>query len=504
MEVKLVQKTENTYTDYARSCIDNFVKENGVLPKKNDIENVLSTNHLIKMYGSWKNTLTSLGFTPIPRIKKVKETTKTKNKAKTKIEQESIRIKEERFLNEKNELSLAIKDLTRELVALPTYNDLKEAGIKKSDIIKYFGSIKNVVSELKLETIEKESVSIKIMEHQSNDVNKLKLSDLNKLNIKQKQIYRLFGNWKNACEELNLEGLRKDAIKEEVINITKRTKKVPRLQDLSANNISVSFIANSNKKWSVLKKEWNLQEIEDNHIKKEIYELSKVLDNTPKLEDLKEYKIRYSGLVKRNNGWANVLKSIGLPKRSKYSYSQFEMMEEELLELSQELSGVPSIKDASKEGISTTALINRYGSWSDVLINVGLTPKQFRSEKSILFLEEKIISLCNKLNKTLTIADFKENKLPTNPLIKKYGSLENFYIENGIKPNKFSRKNYDKNRTLNRLFKIVEENEGKVPTIKEAKQRGINTKCLCEDLGSWSNVKKYIKDSLLSETPIAV
>ena len=110
-----------------------------------------------------------------------------------------------------------------------------------------------------------------------------------------------------------------------------------------------------------------------------------------------------------------------------------------------------------------------------------MTPKQFRSEKSILFLEEKIISLCNKLNKTLTIADFKENKLPTNPLIKKYGSLENFYIENGIKPNRFSRKNYDKNRTLNRLFKIVEENEGKVPTIKEAKQRGINTKCLCED-----------------------
>lgn len=37
MEVKLVQKTENTYTDYARSCIDNFVKENGVLPKKNDL-----------------------------------------------------------------------------------------------------------------------------------------------------------------------------------------------------------------------------------------------------------------------------------------------------------------------------------------------------------------------------------------------------------------------------------------------------------------------------------
>jgi len=38
MEVKLVQETKNTYIDYARNCIDSFVKKNGVLPKKNDID----------------------------------------------------------------------------------------------------------------------------------------------------------------------------------------------------------------------------------------------------------------------------------------------------------------------------------------------------------------------------------------------------------------------------------------------------------------------------------
>lgn len=491
METQLMVEKEMNYIDYAKECVSEFFDKHGVLPKKTQINEVLSTNVLVSKFGSWKNVLVNLGFEDKLDVKK---------ESQKALKEESARIQEERVTTLKEEVRNISIDYIKEYNEIPNYKVLKENGIKISQFKKCFASIEAMAEELSLNDILKESVSVKIMEFQSDKFEKIDCKDLEKINIKAKHIRKIFGSWKNACEQMNLDGLREDLVKEEIKTLTDEVKKVPTLNDIAERNIPMEFIKRrQGKGWNELKKEWNLYDIEDKHIENEIVRLSKNLDNTPRVKDLKEYEIKYRGFLKRNGGFENALKKIGLPKYSKYSYTDFKNLESEVYEIAEELGEVPTFKYLSEQGIKTNILSKRYGSWSDFLITIGLTPKQYRTDSAIKYLENEIIKLSNRLGRTPNIKDFKENKLPITPITRKYGSLENFYIENGISPNRMSRKNYDKINVINRLLNLVKENEGKMFKKGEAKKNGINVKCLCEDLGSWKKVSQIIKDNLLSD-----
>lgn len=491
METQLMVEKEMNYIDYAKECVSEFFNKHGVLPKKTQINEVLSTNMLISKFGSWKNALVGLGF---------EEQLETKKEKQSALKEESSRIQEERIAALKEEVRNISINYIKDCNELPNYKILKESGVKLSQFKKCFESINAMVEEFALNDILKESVSVKIMEFQSDKFERIDCKDLEAINIKPKHIRKIFGSWKSACEQMNLDGLREDLVKEEIVALTDEVKKVPTLNEISERNIPMEFIKKrQGKGWNELKKDWKLYDIEDKHIENEIIRLSNNLDNTPRVKDLKEYGIKYRGFLKRNEGFENALKKIGLPKYSKYSYTDFKNLEAEVYEIAESLGEVPTFKYLSEQGIKTNILSKRYGSWSDFLITIGLTPKQYRTDSAIKYLETEIIKLSDKLGRTPNIKDFKENKLPITPITRKYGSLENFYIENGIAPNRMSRKNYDKVTVINRLLNLVKSNEGKMFKKGEAKKHGINVKCLCEDLGSWKKVTQIIKDNLLSD-----
>lgn len=534
----VVSSVPNSYVDYARGCIQKYIDSNGKLPQKKDIENEVSVDYLINSFGSWNNALVQLGFKEqkakterdkeematnslnmlislrdelkvVPSIAQVKEANieiksliekyggwnevkKLLKEGFTTIKPKvSKSIKSEEQLQEiKNILGDSIIELTNNLKRIPTVLDLKEAKITMSKIMKHFKTWNNAKEELKLEDIEKNIIAMEIIETQKSTVSKVSAKDLEDCDISYRKVKKYFGSWKNAVDEIGLVEERKNSVKDKVVELANRLKRTPSCKDIKEEGIPIAFITKETP-WVQVKREWELDNIENSYIMSQIVELSKEIDYTPTIKEIRENEIKISRLLKQNGGWNKVREIIGLPKHSKYKNSYIDSVEQELLELSEKLGRTPTLTLAKENGIKVSALKARYGSWNDALFSIGLKLNSKYTDKAIDQLTQNIKDLASAMGRTPTLRDLKEHNIPINPLRRKYGSFEVCYDAIGLTPNTQTSKTYDKDRTIKAL-KSLTQKMGKAPSAKVAKDEGIKLSYLIKEIGSWKKVKEII------------
>lgn len=527
----------NSYTEYAKSCIEGFVKANGRLPQKKEIQTEVSVDYLVSTYGSWNNALVQLGIKDkaikveetlellkelrdslgvIPSIKNVKDANidvkniiaeyGSWNIVKTLLKEDFVTAKPKRTLkrnitaeekeNLKIELGNSIIELTKTLMKVPTIVQLKEEKISISKVMRYFGSWNKAKEELKLNEIEKDVIINELTETQKMTTERISVKDLNDADINVGRVKKLFGSWKKAYNEIGLEKARKECVKERVIDLTNKLQRTPSCKEIKQEGIPLLFITRETP-WREVKSEWELDKISNSYTINEIIQLSKNIDYTPTIQEIRENNIKPHRLFKLHGGWNKVREMIGLPKHSIYSNTYINEMESKLLDLAEENGKTPTYSLAKASEINVSALKSRHSSWNNVLFNLGLKLNSKYTDEAIVSLTKNVKDLAEMIGKTPTIKDLKEYGIAINPLRRKYGSLEECFDSIGLIPNTQTDKTYTKEKVLNSIKNLADK-MGKIPSAKKTKEEGIKITRLIKELGSWKNVKESVKSISLN------
>ena len=543
MNTNIIENTElsNSYLEFAKKTMEEFYNKNGRVPQKKEMASEISVDYLINTFGSWGNTLKSFGLkketscadalvslrnlrdeiNTVPSIKLVKEknidisgliesygswgevkkllregfaTIKPSNKRKNELSESEL-------LELKNELSTKIVELANSLGRIPKISELKGEKISVVRINKLFGSWNDAKEELKLEDIERNNLTEELKSIQESSLDKVLSSDLKDYDIPYSRIKKIFGSWKKAYNEVGLSSVRAEVVKKEVVELTNSLQRTPSFKEIREHKIPMSFLT-KNTPWRELKKSWELDKISNSFIIDQIITLSKNIDYTPTVKELKENNIKTSKLFKFYGGWNNTRKAIGLPKHSKYSNSYIDEMEVQLLDLATSLGKTPTYTVAQDEDINVFALKARHGSWNNVLFNLGLKLNTNYTDEAIAKLGENIKALAESLGKTPTLNELKENGIAISPLRRKYGSMEQCFDALGLTPNTQTDKTYNREKILDTLKSLCLK-LGKAPSAKRAKEEGIKTNKLIKDIGSWKAIKNMIKEAVASNNVVA-
>ena len=521
------------YRNHIAGCIGEYIKENGRLPKKKDMENKMSVKVVVNTYGGWKNALESLGFIKdslspeksvsklkkiveelgfIPTIKELKELdidikpaielygswTEVKKYLKGEfttlkpVIRKQNKLSKEKLKEEKLKLGEQIIALTRKLKNVPKINDLKDEEISIYKVNKLFENWNKAKEELSLRMIAIEEIVKDIKEIQKENVKRPSLSELKDYGVNTTLLIKEFGTWKEACNELNIALYDEEGIKTSLTDLAKSLGRTPLLKDIKDKNIPINYLIKEHSSWKNVVSDMELYKYDLDKTINEIKELSEIIDNTPRIVDMKENGVtKLSKVLKYYGGWNNLRAEIGLPKHSKYSYTEIKSIENDILSLADYLGNTPTLKEVLDRKIKYTALLSKYGSWNEILNGLGLELNNKYSDKEIDNLINKIKNLALELGRTPTISEMKDNNIAISPLKRKYGSVSKCLIENGIKPNVLSSKNLDKDEIIKEIQALATK-IGKKPSMKMVKENGIKVYALLKEYGSWKNIKKII------------
>lgn len=520
------------YAQFVTENINNFIKDNGKLPSKKELEKFVAIEPLINAFGSWSNALKSLGFVEKDAdsiIQELKELRDSKNEIpniamitecginikpaikkygswseiKKLLKGEFVTIKpthkrKKDVAVEKEIIGNEIKSLTDNLGKMPTIKDLKDNKISVAKTIRIFGSWKNAKEELNLNERLVDNIKDKIVSFQAFTIKRPNLSELKDEEIDVTPLIKQYGSWKKACSALNIELYKSDKIKEEIVSLAEHLNRTPHLTDVKNAKIHVEYLLKQGYTWKSLSNELNLASYSEKTYIDAIKELSADIDKTPTIKDMKESGIKISTLLNKYHGWNNVREMIGLPKRSKYTNTEIKEIETTIINIAKRKGGTPTITEVKAEKTKYYALISRYGSWNNALYNMGLQLNNKYTDEAIDGLINNIKDLAIQLGKTPTIKELKENNIAINPLRRKYGSINACYISIGLRPNVLSSKVFDKDSNLAEIQEIVNET-GKIPSLRQVKERGIKVHSLIKAYGgSWKNVKAQLTQSLLN------
>lgn len=517
---------------FIADSISKFVNEFNRVPSRQEMEDRnISTTSITEAYAGWSNVLKRLGFkeedktvdtdelmnkileiqstlnaTPNlailkekginvkPLVKKYGSWSAVKNILKAELSDNCKVINKEKLEETQNQ----VIELTKELGCVPKIEDLKEKKIKVNRLISAYGTWKEAKNAIGLNEIQENMLLKEIVNLQNSEGRVGKrpsLQELKENEINVKFLINKYGSWKNACNKLHLELYDTQTICDIITKQAYEHKKAPRAGDFERKIIKP--LIDKYKGWKNVYNMLNLNKVEETIIFNQITDLSKEINNTPTIKDLRANHIKFSRIFKENKGWTNVKKLIGLPKRSKYTYSELDAMEQKLLKVGKKYDKF-TISIAKKNKLKINPLISRYGSWNNLLFKLGFKLNNKYTDEAIQSLLEDIKVLAEKLGKTPTIKDLKNNDIPVNPLKRKYGSISKCMIEIGLEPVVLSHKAYNRDELLSKLSEL-KERIGKTPSAKLAKENGIRVNGLIREFGKWSNVKEILEGNYLPE-----
>ena len=524
------------FKNYVKEAVFNFINKTGRIPTKKDmLEENISIEPLISTYGTWTNVLKALDcykkdnrvsvteeetfellyklqekIGSIPTFTQVKKekidiTILLKEYGKWSVVKEVLKGRLDKETAKKDKDKALIFDLektteilieeTKRSKRIPTRKQANEMGLNTSKLIELFGSWENVINELNIYKTHEERVVLQLDTITELQKKRPTLMEIRERKIDVSPLINKYGSWRKACEELNLDSKYVDieSIKEQVIELAKKLNRRPTVLDVQKEEIDVKSLIREYKGWKNVVKELDLDRFEINEIKEEILMLSEELDRTPKFKDLVNNKINVKKILSKYKKWSIFRTKIGLPTFSKFSNTQLKEKEQQILDLADELKKTPTIRDINAKKLKITALINRYGSWNNVLSKLGLKLNTRYTEQEIKDLCDKIIDLSKKLNKTPTIKDLKKHGISVAPLIRKYNSYNECLLSIGLTPNYLSETLYVKIKEsiLTELTNLSKK-LGKVPSMMTAKKFNIKVYSLLRDMGNWTNVKEEL------------
>lgn len=520
------------YKSFVKGFVVEFVNENGKLPTKKDMINKnVSIDPLISNYGGWNNVLKALGFDrdtvedniddsevlaklkelqenlgTVPTLYQVKENNINLKPLKKKFgswnnikrilkgEIDEEKAQDDKFKNNVFDLEETTNELvalTRELGETPKIEQAKAKGINVNKLIRMFGSWSKVKAELNLYDVQEEAVITEIQSLQEETIKRPTLEKIKENNINIKPLIKKYGSWKKACNYLNISLFDLDVLKNKVLEMAKDLNKKPTVYELKANGINVTPLAKEYGGWYNLSKEMELHKFDEYRIMEQIQEVAEKLDKTPTINDLKAEHIKTTKIFKTYGGWNKLRETIGLPKYSHYTNTEIKEMEKELLELGDKLGRTPTLKEAKFFNIQLSPLINRYGSWNNLLFKLGFKLNNKFTDEAIDALASEVQELANKLGKAPTMRELKDSEIPLNPLKRKYGSFGECLLALGLKPRVLSHKLFNKGEVMAELKELADR-IGKMPSMKVAKQNGIKVHSLIRELGTWTNVKSEL------------
>jgi len=178
------------YEKYIKEVISEYIREHNSLPQKMDLKDI-STEPLISEYGSWRNVLISFGFleheTPEMVFEKLKKLQLELNNSPTLIDLKNndinvrplikkygswgnVKKELKEYLPEKyiykrkdkieeriKEDELKIIELTKELMKVPSANDVRKKKININRILGKYRTWENAKKELMLEKVLREN-----------------------------------------------------------------------------------------------------------------------------------------------------------------------------------------------------------------------------------------------------------------------------------------------------------------------------------------------------------
>lgn len=521
------------YKNFVKTFVVDYLNENGKLPtKKAMYDRKVSIDPLISSYGRWDNVLKALGFDKeklsetidpeevMAKLKDLKEslgTIPTLNDVK----QENIQIKvliekfgswtnvkrvlsgdlsedeaQDEDLRNKGytleEVTESLINLTKELKSIPTLKQVKDNGIKVNILLKEYKSWTNVKNELGLYNIEESTIVEKVKDLQKETIKRPTMKAAKEKQINIRPLLKKYKNWKNVCNVFNIDLYDLDVIKDKIFEIAESLDRTPTVYELKdCYQLDITPLTKEYGGWYKFVEEEKLYEFNDNRVKKQIRGIADALDKTPTIKDLKENHVKFSKLFKRHHGWHNVRELMGLPKYSRFTNSELKEIEQQIIALGSELGRTPRLCDIKQYKIHVSPLINRYGSWNNLLFKLGFKLNNRYTDEAIESLTKDIIALSDKLGRTPTMQEVKENEIPLNPLSRKYGSFGRCLMALGLKPRVLPHDLYDREAIFAELQELSNK-LGKIPSKNAAKENGIKVHSLVKDLGNWTKVKEAI------------
>ncbi|EMH2710072.1 hypothetical protein SI855_002828 [Clostridioides difficile] len=423
----------------------------GKIPNKEELkENNIDIKPLVKKYGKW-STIKSKLKTDVVIENPLLEKNKDKN---------AILLEKVSNIKETEEIIGKILDLTNNKKCVPTHQQLLENGIRINKLIRVMGSWEKIKKELnldsivskfdeeKIQNIKKEILDIKNENKYKKAPSKLLLK---KRGVDVNLLEKTYGSLKEAYEKLKIEEYDIEVFNREIIKLTKNKIKVPSMTNLIFHKISAKILfsyygsyenmVNSlNLKAIVEKAKANKEEKEKKFRDKtmqEIMEVYHILDKTPVIRELKEYGIKTSTFFRKFGNWREIKAKLKLPKRSKYTNTEIKESKSKILEMTQSSGKIPTIQELKDNGVHINYFINRYGSYSKLLLELGLIAEPLKNKYTDAELEESkriILEMAQSLGKNPTIQELKDNGVHNiKYLIKRYGSYSKLLLELGDK-----------------------------------------------------------------------
>lgn len=564
------------YSKYIIEVIEDFkLKNNGKIPTKKEINELgISIQPLIDTFGGWKKSLISLGL--IRNNKSISEELldlkERLNRIPTLLDLKKANIsinlvvKEygswnnaKKVLNGEEDMLTAtevenhIIEIVKDTNKVPTVKEIKEADINIKPLLNKYDSWTNAKKVLninsyvnKKHTLSKEEIN-EIRDNIIPIQNQLKkkplISDLKNNNIPLRKLMKHFGNWNKAYESLNLQDELIKTYKEMIIEKSKELGKVITIKELKDLNIPISILT-TNEKWSEIVEELKLNEIEKEHIKSKIVELSNELGYRPLMGELSKNKIQYTKVLNDYDSISDMYDKLGVPENDKTknidlsdiilkikllkevlgetpslqqaidnkikvrkairvygTWKNFlkanDLCEEESLddiiaqvkELANKLGHTPSISELKDNKIKYARLQYKYGSYNKALLKIGLTVNRILSEEDEAFIVNQIKDLYKKIGHAPSLRELKDNNIKTGKILNKYKGIINLYKEINI-PLKSEISKKDLVAKLNEIYTKL----NKFPTKEEAKNEGINIKIVNTYFGSWKQCEKAFND----------
>lgn len=131
------------------------------------------------------------------------------------------------------------------------------------------------------------------------------MEDLKNANIDITPLLKTCGGWRSLKKSLN-----DNTKNDEIIKLMYSLNKIPTREDLKENNIDISNLLIEYGSWRNIKKELHIEEEYEELLKNKLMELKKT--NKLSMENCKENNIDIAFLVRKYGGWKEACKQLGL------------------------------------------------------------------------------------------------------------------------------------------------------------------------------------------------
>lgn len=226
-----------------------YIERNNNMPTREDVINILS---MLPLFIS--NSFEMPRNIEVSNNTENTKLTKTSNKKSNNIEKTSTRRNKTNKINTKSSAELLedVRNLQSKLGKAPTMEDLREANIDVTPLLKTCGGWRNLKKSLN-DTSEVDSI-IDLM----NKLNKIPTrEDLKTNNVNIDNLMLHYGSWRNIKKELKLEDKYEEIVKNQLIEL-KKTEKLS-MENCKSNNIDIAFLIRKYGGWKEVLKNFGLK-----------------------------------------------------------------------------------------------------------------------------------------------------------------------------------------------------------------------------------------------------